>query len=147
MSAGTGVMHSEHNASSEDILHLLQIWILPRVRDRAPRYAQTRSPWKDVRDTWCVVASPEAGSDWVQIEQDAWIRMGRFSAETTLPIPSERPENGRYLQIVSGALQVGSRRLEGGDALTVMPGEEMEAMEVLEDLTAVLLEVPLSASV
>src|SRR6266545_3990190 len=50
MSAGTGVVHSEFNPSPSDLVHLLQIWILPRARGFAPGYEQKRFEDEDLRD-------------------------------------------------------------------------------------------------
>ena len=58
MSAGTGVTHSEFNASKTEPVHFLQIWILPDQRGIAPSYEQKRSPTSDKRGTLRLVASP-----------------------------------------------------------------------------------------
>ena len=62
MSAGTGVTHSEFNASESDELHLLQMWVLPRKRDTEPRYEQRHFPLEARTGRLCLVVSPD-GAD------------------------------------------------------------------------------------
>ena len=70
MSAGTGVTHSEFNASDEEPLHLYQIWLLPNKRGAAPRYEERRIG--DARNGRLkLVASADGRDESFQIRQDA----------------------------------------------------------------------------
>jgi quercetin 2,3-dioxygenase len=59
MSAGTGITHSEYNPSSNDLLHLLQIWLLPNRTRLSPSYEQRTFPEAATRGQLCLVASPD----------------------------------------------------------------------------------------
>jgi redox-sensitive bicupin YhaK (pirin superfamily) len=78
MSAGTGVVHSEFNPSKTDLVHLLQIWILPRQRGLAPGYEQ--KPFADtaLRDTLRVIAAPDGRAGAVTINQDVVVYASRL---------------------------------------------------------------------
>src|SRR5262249_5143244 len=71
MSAGTGVAHSEFNPSEAEAVHLLQIWIMPRVRNLAPSYEQKAFSEDGRRNRLRLVASPDGSDGSVTIQQDA----------------------------------------------------------------------------
>ncbi|SEA56795.1 pirin family protein [Paraburkholderia sartisoli] len=115
MSAGTGVMHSEFNASKEDALHLLQIWVLPVRRGDAPGYEEKHFDDADKRGRLRVVASPDGRDGSVTIHSDASIHAGLFDgaerADYTVPA-------GRrvYVQVARGGVTVNGEALVAGDA-------------------------------
>jgi len=71
MSAGTGVMHSEYNASRTEPVHFLQIWIVPDRRGIAPGYEQKNFPPEQLQGRLRLIASPDAADGSVRIHQDA----------------------------------------------------------------------------
>ncbi|HEY6879886.1 MAG TPA: pirin family protein, partial [Polyangiales bacterium] len=80
MSAGTGVAHSEFNASRTELLHLLQIWIEPKTRGIAPSYEQKAFAREDKQGKLRVVASPDGREGSVSIHADALVYAGLFDA-------------------------------------------------------------------
>ena len=70
MSAGTGVTHSEFNASQTELVHFLQIWILPEATGLTPSYEQKRFETTDKRNRLCLVASPNGRDGSVTVRQD-----------------------------------------------------------------------------
>ncbi len=73
MSAGTGVQHSEFNASQEEPVHLLQIWILPRAQGLPPGYEQKYFPEAEQQGRWRLIVSPDGREGSLTIEQDAYV--------------------------------------------------------------------------
>ena len=71
MSAGTGVRHSEYNASREQEVHFLQIWIQPDRLNAAPDYAQKAFDPAARREQWGLLASPDGAEGSLAIRQDA----------------------------------------------------------------------------
>jgi redox-sensitive bicupin YhaK (pirin superfamily) len=118
MSAGTGVRHSEFNASDRDPVHFLQIWIEPSKRGVEPGYEEKRFDAASKRGTLRLIASPDGRDGSVTIHQDA-------SVYATLLDGSERAEHearpGRrtYVHVVKGGVEVNGERLAGGDAAKV----------------------------
>ena len=92
MSAGTGVVHSEFNASSKKEVHLLQIWIIPDTKGLAPAYEQNLLP-EDQKDS--LVVFP------VNIHQDAKIFRGRLSKGHEL-VHKLSKGRGAWVQVISG---------------------------------------------
>ena len=116
MSAGTGVAHSEYNASERDPVHFLQIWIEPNVRGIKPSYEEKRFEPGEKRGRLRLIASPDGRDGSVTIHQDAFLYAalldGAESAE-------HRPSPGRrtYVHVVRGAVAVNGQALDAGDAL------------------------------
>src|SRR5712675_1434433 len=80
MSAGTGVLHSEFNASKTEPVHFLQIWLMPRRRGLAPGYEQKTFSDADKRGKLVLVASPNGAAGSVTIHSDARVHAGVFGA-------------------------------------------------------------------
>lgn len=118
MSAGTGVTHSEFNASSTDSVHFLQIWIVPDRRNYAPSYEQKM--FSEARRTAikCLVASDDGRDGSVTVHQDV-------SLYATLLAPEAKvehvvlPQRHLYLHVARGEVDVSGTALAAGDAATV----------------------------
>src|SRR3954452_22224086 len=84
MSAGTGVMHSEFNASDRDPVHFLQIWIEPDVRGGKPGYEEKRFEPADKRGRLRLIASPDGREGSTTIQQDAYLYAALVDGDETL---------------------------------------------------------------
>lgn len=115
MSAGSGVMHSEYNASTELPAHFLQIWISPNVSGTKPSYEECYFSADEKRGQLRLIASPtgEAGS--VTLQQDAKLYAGLFDdiESTALPVSAGRRI---YVHLIRGDLRVNGITLTAGDA-------------------------------
>jgi redox-sensitive bicupin YhaK (pirin superfamily) len=118
MSAGTGVMHSEFNRSSDTPVHMLQIWIMPNVRGISPSYEEKRFADADKRGRLRLVASNDGRDASVTIHADAALYVGRFDGAETA---THHVGHGRkaYVHVARGAAVVAGTALATGDALKV----------------------------
>ena len=116
MSAGTGVRHSEYNASQTGTTHFLQIWIEPKQLGIAPGYEEKRFADDDKRGRLCLVASEDGRDGSVVVHQDAKLYVGRFDGGERASL-ALAPGRLAYVHVARGALNVNGRRLEVGDAL------------------------------
>ncbi|MFD1557974.1 pirin family protein [Paraburkholderia silviterrae] len=118
MSAGTGVMHSEFNASKDEEAHLLQIWLLPTAPGGAPGYEERRFDDADKRGRLRLIASPDGRDGSVTVQADASIHAalidGGERAGYALP-----PGRRAYVHVARGALEVNGERLAAGDAAMI----------------------------
>ena len=116
MSAGTGVQHSEFNASKSDTVHLLQIWIEPATRNLAPSYEETHYAAAEKRGRLRLIASADRADRSVLIHQDAKVYAGLFDGveNQSLPVAANRR---LYVHMAGGALTVNGTALKAGDAL------------------------------
>src|SRR6187200_1080353 len=84
MSAGTGISHSEYNASKTEPVHFLQIWIIPNETGLRPGYEQRSFDLKAKRGSWVLVAAPDARDESVKIHQDAALYLADLPKGQTL---------------------------------------------------------------
>jgi redox-sensitive bicupin YhaK (pirin superfamily) len=135
MSAGTGVTHSEFNASREELVHFLQIWILPAQRGLAPGYEQKTFRRAKLKGRLRLVASPKGRYGSVTIHADALVYAGLFDqgAAATLPIAEGRHA---WVQLARGQARVNGQDLKAGDgaALSGIPGVQITGVNASEIL-------------
>jgi redox-sensitive bicupin YhaK (pirin superfamily) len=114
MSAGTGVTHSEFNASPTTGVHFLQIWILPERQGLAPSYEQRAFPADGARDRLRLIASRDAREGSVTVHQDVSLYGGVLGPRMQV---EHRLAPGRYawLQVARGRVRLGAETLEAGD--------------------------------
>lgn len=114
MSAGTGVRHSEFNASPTEQVHLLQIWIMPNVLHIQPSYEQKKIDRGKMRGNWLLIAAPNGPETAVQIHQDAELFAVSLDDNQALEYAIEAGRHA-WLQVARGHLQVNGMPLEAGD--------------------------------
>jgi len=124
MSAGTGVTHSEFNASPTDTVHFLQIWILPDSRGIAPSYEQKHFSEEERQGRLRLVASKGGREGSVAIHQDASLFAGLLAPDQR--VSYDLPK-GRYawLHVARGKVEVASAELSAGDAGAFEQGGEI----------------------
>ena len=116
MSAGTGVLHSERNASAGGETHFLQVWFLPRRRGQPPGYEQKRFEHHEKRGRLRLVVSPDGDDGSVTIHQDARMYAGLFDGDGSAEL-AIAPGRLAYVHLVRGTATVNGRDLGAGDAL------------------------------
>ncbi len=116
MSAGTGVRHSEFNASKNDVTHFVQIWIVPDRDGYAPRYGQIRVEDPDKLGRLRLVASPDGREESIAIRQDVRLYTSVLtpSQSVSLDLPSRRHA---WVQVLRGNVSVNGHALAAGDGL------------------------------
>jgi len=118
MSAGTGVLHSEFNNSPSDLVHLLQIWILPERRGLQPSYEQKNFPAEEKLNRFRLIASPDGAEGSVTIHQDAKLSSALLEQDKTVKYGFSK---GRYawIQVARGEVSVNGTTLHAGDGAAV----------------------------
>jgi redox-sensitive bicupin YhaK (pirin superfamily) len=114
MSAGTGILHSEHNASERDPVHLLQVWLLPGRKDLPTRYGQAAVDPAALAGALAPLAAPPGQDAAVLIHQDARVFGTRLQPgqETGLEIAAGRHV---WVQVARGGLVCNGTALRQGD--------------------------------
>ncbi len=141
MSAGSGITHSEVNSNRDKDVRFLQIWIFPKERDIAPRYDQMSFPPEDRLNTLATVVDPE-GKDGIQINQDAWLKLGYFDRKEMIDYQMYKDGNGIYLFVMEGEVKVGEQTLSRRDALGIFDTDQV-AIEANEGSQFLVIEVPM----
>lgn len=124
MGAGRGVQHSEFNASKDEQLHLLQMWVLPAERGLEPRYDQKAFPEQERTGVLRLVVSPDGAEGSLKIHQDARLRVGTLERGHEVSIAVEEGR-GVYLHVATGSVVLGGERLGPGDAVEIVGPESL----------------------
>ena len=139
MSAGTGVTHSEFNASADEPVHLLQIWILPERAGLAPSYEQKQFPAETRRGQLALVASHDARDGSLRVHQDVDLYATLLGDGDVV---SHELERGRraWLQVARGSLELNGVALQAGDGAAVS-GETKLQLARARDAEALLFDL------
>lgn len=146
MSAGTGIFHSEYNASKSDEVKFLQIWIFPREKDVAPRYDQIVLPDLSKANTLHQVLSPNPDDAGIWVHQDAWFHMGTFNQGAALYYDIKRSNNGVYAFIIDGSFEIEGQKLSKRDALGLWETENIQIKSLEAGSRLLLIDVPMNFS-
>jgi redox-sensitive bicupin YhaK (pirin superfamily) len=143
MSAGTGVFHSEFNASKTEAAKILQTWIFPKYKNIEPRYDQRKFPKKDRMNKILNIVSPEKESkDTMWINQDAWYSLGSFNVEKDIEYKMHKEGNGVYIFVIEGKIKVDGLDVNKRDGIGVWDVEAFQ-IDVTPGTELLLMEVPM----
>jgi redox-sensitive bicupin YhaK (pirin superfamily) len=117
MSAGTGVTHSEFNASKTDPVHLLQIWILPEVRGIPPSYEQKAFSRDELKNRFRLVAAKDPTEGAVKIHQDVKLYVSVLDGGSLTH--ELGPGRHAWVQVARGQVELNGQALQAGDGAAV----------------------------
>lgn len=141
MSAGTGIQHSEFNATNET-LNLFQIWVFPNKKNVTPRYDQQLLDTAKMKNNFAQILSPDPADDGVWIHQDAWFHLGEFDKGQSANYTVKSANNGVYVLVVEGQVTINGQVLNKRDALGVWNTDAF-AISFNENSKVLLLDVPM----
>ena len=139
MSAGKGVLHSEHNHAENGVTHFLQIWIEPNVIGIRPSYEQKHFDADAKRGRLRLIASGDARDGSVLIHQDAAVYAALLDG-TERASHKLAPARKAYVHVARGALSVNGQPLQAGDALKAS-GEAELVLEHGEQAEVILFDL------
>ncbi len=142
MSAGTGIMHSEFNASATESFHSYQIWVYPKDLNVKPRHEAFAYKPVDKLNTILLALSPDRRNNTALINQDAFFSVSFIQKEIALAYKMNLSGNGVYVHCVSGSITIENFILQAGDALGVYE-TDLFAIKALENSELILVEVPM----
>lgn len=143
MSAGSGVQHSEFNASATDPVTLFQVWVFPKERNIKPRYDQRNFDTNDRQNKWQTVVSPLDSDQALWINQDARFALTNLDAGKEISYSTAFKENGVFLVVINGSVLVDGKQLNKRDALGI---SETDSFSIAASADAELLaiEIPMN---
>jgi len=118
MSAGKGVTHSEYNASKENPVHFLQIWIQPNKLDIEPGYEQKHVPIEEKQGCLKLIASADGAQGSVTIHQDVQIYVAILQEAHQVEYPI-KPGRNVYIHVATGSMLLNDTKLGEGDGAKV----------------------------
>lgn len=137
MSAGTGVLHSEHNLG-EEIVRLLQIWILPDRNGHTPNYGDFRFNWDDRKNHWLHMVSGLDGNAPIKINQDANIYSLELEQNKEINFPVKEGRQA-YLVQIEGTSSIHNIELSERDGMEIV--EETITIKALKTSHILLIEM------
>ena len=143
MSAGTGVQHSEANASATDPVTLFQVWIFPKERNIKPRYDQKTFDVTERTNKWQTVVSPVDADNALWINQDARFALTKLTAGKEITYSNAFAGNGVFLVVINGTVMVNGEQLNKRDALGISETESF-TVTASEDAELLAIEVPMN---
>ena len=144
MSAGSGIEHSEVNASSQNSLTLFQLWIHSQKQDVTPRYEQKKIAPLLTDNAFTTIVKPkqEALKDDIWIHQQAYISIGNFSNETQTNYSMQQSQNGVYIMVVEGSIVVADQTLQHRDAIGLWNTQSVD-ISTTKNSKVLIVEVPM----
>jgi quercetin 2,3-dioxygenase len=135
MSAGTGISHSEYNASQTEPVHFLQIWVLPDAQGLHPGYEQRSFKLDENRGEWIPVVAPNGRDGTVTVHQDIELLVATLSQRQQLSYRL-KPERHTWLQLARGGVSLDGTVLNAGDGAAISIAEiaEIQAVDDAEIL-------------
>ena len=125
MSAGTGIVHSEFNHSSEEEVHLLQIWILPEKNGIEPGYEQKKFEDKDLQNQLHLVASRDGRNGSLTVHQDVNLYVSKMERDTKLKKSFDK-DRKIWVQVARGKITLNGHTLEAGDGAAITNEDAIE---------------------
>mgnify|MGYP001174274810 CR=1 FL=1 len=145
MSAGSGIRHSEFNASTDKPAHLLQIWLMPAERGISPRYDQRTFDAANRAGRWdTLAAGPRQLEQYptaMPIYQDAMIRVVDLKAGQSVDVSLDAGRKG-YLHLATGKAAAASQQMNAGDAVTFDGGGTFTLTSEADGTQALLFDLP-----
>ena len=140
MSAGTGIAHSEFNGSKSDLVHFLQIWIMPEKAGIEPSYEQKNFPLAEKQGQLKLVASPDGRDGSVTIHQDASLYVAVLNRGDRVNHNTDKSRS-LWLQVAKGAVEVNGQALNTGDGAAVTEETELEVVATADNTEILLFDL------
>lgn len=143
MSAGSGLSHSEKNASRTEDVNFLQVWVFPKERNIQPRYDQKLFSPEQRENQFQLIVSPEKNGEALWINQDAWFSLGKLEKNKSLDYTVRQRGNGVYAFVIEGDVTIDNQKLNKRDGLGVWEAEKL-SITADSDAEVLLMEVPMN---
>jgi hypothetical protein len=143
MSAGTGIFHSEFNASETEAVNFLQLWIYPKVKNVKPVYDQKYFDPAEAKNKWQKLVAGVENSDksLLAIQQQAEIARVMLEAGREINYTPQRTSYGCFLFVVQGKIEIDGETYLERDAVGITEAADFE-LKALEDSYVLNIEVP-----
>lgn len=143
MSAGSGVSHSEYNASGTDPVRFLQIWVFPNQKNVKPRYDQITLKDSDLHNQLHQIVSPNPSDDGVWIQQSAWFHLGNFAKGISTDYHLKLKGDGVYFFVLEGEFLINGIQLNRRDGLGIVELETIHIESLSDHSQLLAMEIPM----
>jgi redox-sensitive bicupin YhaK (pirin superfamily) len=140
MTAGTGIRHSEFNASDAELVHLLQIWILPNQKGLPPSYEDKFFTDAQKENQWCLLASEKGELGSLTIHQDMALYVAKLNERKALEYALKQNRKA-YLQVALGSIEINREQLNAGDA-ALFDSAQIVQIKAIDNAEILLFDLP-----
>jgi quercetin 2,3-dioxygenase len=141
MSAGTGIAHSEFNASATEMVKFLQIWVKPKKMGIKPRYEQMAFSHDERKNKISMVVSPDGRNGSVTINQNAFFSLTDIQIGKEVTYDRQSAGNGVYLFVLSGEVEIEGKNFNARDGVGITEFNSLN-ISASKDSEVLLMEVP-----
>lgn len=139
MSAGTGITHSEFNASSAELVHFLQIWLLPNQRGLKPSYEQAKTGLSARSGQFVLLASAPGGGGVVEVHSDVDVHAAQLAPNQEARLALRRGGHA-WLHVARGQVQCADTVLAAGDAAALTETQHV-SIQATNDAEVLLFDL------
>jgi redox-sensitive bicupin YhaK (pirin superfamily) len=141
MSAGSGIRHSEFNHSDKELVHFLQIWVMPEKDGIAPGYEQKSFTRQDKEGKLRLIASRDGRDGSVVIHQDASVYASIPGAGKTVAL-ALAPKRLGWVQVARGGVEVEGKALKAGDGAAIADQASVAIKATTDDAEVLVFDLP-----
>jgi redox-sensitive bicupin YhaK (pirin superfamily) len=142
MSAGTGIWHSEYNASDSENVSLLQIWVFPDQKGHQPRYDQKSFNPTERMNTLQYLVTPDKSDSNLWLNQDAYFSLAKISTGKSLKYALHNRQNGLYIFLIDGGIKIGEDEFSKRDGLGLWDVSDIDIL-ALTKADVLFIEIPM----
>jgi len=143
MSAGSGITHSEFNASATEPVTLFQIWIYPNEQNVTPRYIQKTFDPNLHHNYFQTFVSPNQDTEELWVHQDAWILRGTFDKGTQVDYAVKKQGNGLFMIVIEGECSMSGQTLVKRDTIEISEVSLVSITSHSNNTDILLIDVPM----
>jgi redox-sensitive bicupin YhaK (pirin superfamily) len=143
MSAGTGIIHSEYNHSSDEETNFLQLWIFPDKKGHKPRYNQRSFNPEERKNNFQFIVTPEKTDGNLWLNQDAYLSRVDLDKGKSLTYKIHNKGNGTYLFLIDGKIKVADETLSKRDGIGIYESDEFDITGE-NNSQILIIEVPMN---
>lgn len=144
MTAGTGLSHSEYNASDTDTLTTMQFWLFTNKYGVEPCYDLYDYASQQNQNELTQIVSPKSDNTGASIQQDAWFTIGRFDKNSIFLYTKHLPENGVFIYNIRGKFDVMGKEIDEKDALGIENTNVINGKALTQNAEILFIEIPMT---
>ncbi|GHV47536.1 hypothetical protein FACS1894181_01180 [Bacteroidia bacterium] len=143
MSAGTGIRHSEYNASEDAPVNFFQIWVFPNQKEVTPRYEQKQMNFLAHKNTLSEIITPQPSDHALWIYQNAWFNIGAFDENASVSYEVKDKNNGVFAMVIQGKFDISGIEVGKRDGLGLWETGSILLKSLSDDARILLIDVPM----
>lgn len=143
MSAGSGITHSEYNASDTNPVSLFQIWVFPNKQNVTPRYDQKDFNLFESNNDLQLIVSPDGKDGSLWLHQDVWFSVGTFDKDHSFEYKTKKANNGVFAMVINGGFDINDTELKDRDAIGIWDSDKISFSAKTDNSRILIIDVPM----